>query len=159
MSDQSASASSTSVIIRCNECQVLNRVPQQKLVDRPVCGKCKASLEVPTEPVFVRADSFDRTVANWPETLLVVFTAPMCVHCKIIEPVLRDLARDRTGMLKVLTVDTELDPYLAQRFKVERTPTFVVYKAGAEVIRVDGPPKDKGELIKWIDNITGYTSY
>ena len=159
MSDQSSSPASSSVLVRCSECLVLNRVPQQKLMERPVCGKCKAGLEVPTEPVFVRADAFDRTVTNWPETLLVVFTRQMCLHCKIIDPVLKELARDRAGKLKILTVDTELDPSLVQRFNVERTPTFVVYKGGQDVLRFDGPPKEKSELIKWVDNMIAFTSY
>jgi len=145
-----------SVILRCGECLTLNRVPRERLMGGPKCGKCKVPLEVPTEPSWVRADAFDRTVANWPETLLVVFIAPMCVHCKIYEPLLNDLSRERAGILRVLKVDTETDPSLAQRFKVERTPTFVVYKDGEELIRVDGPPKEKTELRKWIDNLTGH---
>jgi thioredoxin 2 len=146
-----------SIILRCGECLTLNRVPRERLLGGPKCGKCKAPLEVPTEPAWVRSDSYDRSVAHWPETLLVVFVAPMCVHCKIVEPLLNDLARERAGMLKVLKADTETDPILAQRFKVELTPTFVVYKDGAEVLRKDGPPKDKAQLRTWIDNITGFT--
>ena len=148
-----------SVILRCGECLTLNRVPRERLLGGPKCGKCKVPLDVPTEPQWIRADSYERSVANWPETLLVVFIAPMCVQCKIYEPVLNELARERAGMLKVLKVDLETDPYLGQRFKVEKTPTFLFYKNGADVLRVDGPPKAKTDLVTWINNITGYTSY
>jgi thioredoxin 2 len=148
-----------SVILRCGECLTQNRVPSARVLGGPKCGKCKAPLDVPTQPVWVRSDAFNLAVTNWSETLLVVFVAPLCVHCRIYDPVLNDLARERAGMLKVLKVDTETDPYLAERFKVERTPTFLFYKNGADVLRVDGPPKEKAELVKWIDNITGYTSF
>jgi len=151
--------SDTSAIIRCSNCLQLNRVPLEKLSIKSVCANCKAELEVPREPLWAKAASFDRLVAHWPETLLVVFTAQMCLHCKIVEPVLHQLARERAGKLKIMKVDIETDAYLAQRFKVEKTPTFLVYKNAVEIIRVDGPPKEKTDLVKWVDNLISFTSY
>jgi thioredoxin 2 len=148
----------TSAKIRCRSCLQLNRVPLGRLDKNPLCGSCKTTLEVPSQPEWARADNFDRTVAYWAETLLVEFTAPLCVYCKIFEPVLQDLARKRIGKLKVLKVDTEVDFTLAQRFKIKKTPTFIVYRSGAELIRVDGPPKDKSDLVKWVDNLINSTS-
>jgi thioredoxin 2 len=144
--------------IRCSSCLQLNRVPLDKLDKKPLCGSCKTDLEFPSQPEWTRADSFDRTVSYWAETLLVVFTAPLCVYCKIFEPVLQDLARKRIGKLKVLKVDTEVDVTLAQRFKIKKTPTFIVYRSGVELIRVDGPPKDKSDLVMWVDNLINATS-
>ncbi len=151
--------SDTSVIVRCKNCLMLNRVLQSRLESKPVCGNCKNVIEVPQEPVWAKAESFDREIAYWPETLLIVFTASMCLHCKIFEPLLRDLAQKRAGRLKVIKVDVETDEYLAKRFAVTKTPTFIVYRNAAEVIRVDGPPKDKSDLVTWIDNLMGFTSY
>jgi thioredoxin 2 len=149
----------TSVIVRCKNCLMLNRVLQGRLGSKPVCGNCKAVIEVPQEPVWAKAENFDREIAYWPETLLIVFTAPMCIHSKIIEPLVRDLAQKRTGKLKVMKVDVETDEYLAQRFAITKTPTFIVYRNAVEVIRVDGAPKDKTDLVTWIDNLMGFTSY
>jgi len=149
----------TSIILRCAGCLALNRVPYDKLQNKPACGKCKAELPFPSQPNWIRADAYDFAVRNWPETLLVVFTAPMCLHCKIVEPLLNDLARGKAGMLKVLKVDIESETLLAERFKIEKTPTFIVYKGGIEVLRVDGAPREKGDLVKWIDNLIGFTSY
>jgi thioredoxin 2 len=146
-------------ILRCNDCLQLNRVPLEKLTSKPLCGNCKAVIDVPQQPLWAKTTSFDRTVSYWPETLLVVFTAPMCIYCKIFEPVLNDLARERAGRLKIMKVDTETDDYLVQRFKIEKTPTFIVYKNAVEIIRVDGPPKEKTDLVKWIDNLMNFTSY
>jgi thioredoxin-like negative regulator of GroEL len=58
-----------------------------------------------------------------------------------------------------MKVDIESEGILAQRFKIEKTPTFVVYKNGLEVLRVDGSPKEKTDLVKWINNLISYTSY
>ena len=72
---------------------------------------------------------------------------------------MNNLAREKAGELKVLKVDTETDEQLAQRFKIEKTPTFIVYKNGVKVLRVDGAPKDKTDLVKWVENLINYTSY
>jgi thioredoxin 2 len=151
--------SDTSVIVRCKNCLTLNRVLQSRLRSKPVCGNCKTVIEVPQEPLWAKAESFDREVAYWPETLLIMFTAPMCLHCKILDPLVRDLALKRAGRLKVMQVDVETDEYLAQRFAVTKTPTFIVYRNAVEVIRVDGAPRDKTDLVTWIDNLMGFTNY
>jgi thioredoxin len=143
----------TSIKIRCRTCLQLSRVPLDKLGKKPLCWNCKTNLEVPSQPEWTRADSFDRTVSYWAETLLVVFTARLCVYCKIFEPVLNDLAQKRVGKLKVLKVDIDSDVILSQRFKIEKTPTFIVYRSGAQILRVDGPPKDKTDLVMWVDNL------
>jgi len=134
-------------------------VPQEKLFTKPTCGNCKTVLEFPQQPVWARTDSFDRSITHWPETLLVVFTAPMCVYCKITDPIIQKLAREKAGRLKVLKVDAESDAQLTLRFKVEKTPTFIVYKNGMEVLRVDGAPKDKTDLVTWVENLINFSSY
>jgi thioredoxin 2 len=145
--------------IRCSNCLIVNRVPEDKLMHKPACGNCKTVLTVPQEPVWAKAEAFDRAIAYWPETLLVVFTDPVCLFCKIIDPMLHDLARDKAGGLKIMKVDIESEEILAQRFKIEKTPTFIVYKNGLEVLRVDGSPKEKTDIVKWINNLDSYTSY
>lgn len=148
-----------SALVRCGNCLTVNRVSAGRISERPLCGNCKNVLDVPSEPVWARTDSFDRAVAYWPETLLVVFTADACLYCKIVEPLLVDMARKKAGKLKIIKVDTETEKYLAQRFKIEKTPTFVVYRNGIEALRVDGSPRDKSELVTWIENLIGYESY
>ena len=151
--------SETSVFIRCNNCLVVNRVLSEKLSSKPVCGNCKSILEIPQQPIWAKPESFDRVVAYWPETLLVVFTSASCLYCRIFDPVVNELAAQRAGRLKVMKVDIEIDAYLAQRFAIVQTPTFIVYRNGVKIIRVDGAPKEKTDLVKWVDNLINYTSY
>ncbi len=77
----------------------------------------------------------------------------MCVSFKIIDPVVTGLACEKAGKPKVLKIDTDTDEYLTQRLKVEKTPTFILYKNGVEHYRVDGAPKEKTDLVKWVHNI------
>ncbi len=153
--------SDDSAIIRCDTCRQLNRVPleKRKLESKPLCGTCKSGLDIPQEPVWAKRGTFDRVVATWAETLLIEFTASMCVYCKIIDPVVTGLAREKAGKLKVLKIDTDTDEYLTQRFKVEKTPTFILYKNGVELYRVDGAPKEKTDLVKWVHNIIDFKSH
>jgi thioredoxin-like negative regulator of GroEL len=114
---------------------------------------------VPRQPVQGKAANFDRDVSYWPETLLVMFWSPWCLYCKIYEPLVAELAREKAGLLKVLKIDTEAEAYLAKRLTVEKTPTFLVYKNGVFAVRMDGAPKEKSEFQSWIDNLLNYTSY
>ena len=150
-----------SAIFRCDVCRQLNRIALDRLKeeDKLRCGTCKSDFDIPREPVWAKRGTFDRVVANWPETLLVEFIASTCVHCKITDPVVNKLASEKAGKLKVLKIDTEADDYLTQRFKVEKTPTFILFKNGVELYRVDGAPKEKTDLVTWVDNIINFTSY
>jgi len=154
MSDESA-------IVRCDVCRQLNRVGLDRLKKEITlrCGTCKSALDIPTEPVWLKRGTFDRVIANWPETLLVEFVASMCVHCRIIDSVVKKLAHEKMGKLKVLKIDTDTDEYLTQRFHIEKTPTFLLFKNGIELYRVDGAPKEKTDIEKWVENIINFKSY
>jgi len=145
--------SDSSVIIRCGSCKTLNRVSSEKLTSRPVCGQCKTPLEFPRAPVNVTAAAFEREIFDWPEFVLLEFWAKWCGFCRMVEPVVNDLASWNAGRLKVVRVDVDVEPGLARRFMVKATPTFVVYKNGTQIARMDGAPKEKIELVQWVDQI------
>jgi thioredoxin 2 len=149
----------TPLIMRCTSCLALNRVPQEKLESGPRCGSCKNVLEIPRQPLQATAATFDREVAYWPETLLIFFWSSWCLFCKIYDPLITDLIARKPGRLKVLKVDMETEAYLAERFTVTQTPTFLVYKNGVFAVRMDGAPKDKSEFLSWIENLLTYTNY
>ncbi len=143
------------VLIRCTSCRTLNRVPADKLKSRPVCGQCKRHLEFPTSPVNVTAASFDRELSDWPGTILVEFWAKWCGYCRMVEPVVNDLASWKAGQMKVMKVDVDAEPSLAGRFSVRATPTFILYRSGSQIARMDGAPKEKIDLVQWVDRSLG----
>jgi thioredoxin 2 len=145
--------SDSSVLIRCSSCKTLNRVPSEKLKSRPVCGQCKIPLEFPRAPIDATEATFEREIFDWPEFVLVEFWAKWCGFCRMVEPVVSNLASWNAGRLKVIRVDVDAEPGLARRFMVKATPTFVVYKNGTQIARMDGAPKEKIELVQWIDQI------
>ena len=151
--------SDTTALIRCDTCRQLNRVPLEKVVGKPLCGNCKSVLDIPKEPVWLKRGTFDRVLSTWPETLLIEFTAPASVFCKIVDPIVNNLALEKAGKLKVIKVDIEEDTYMAERFKIDKTPTFIVFKNSAEIMRVDGAPKEKTDLVKWVENTINLKSF
>ncbi len=141
------------VIVRCKACRTLNRVPFDKLAARPKCGQCKAPIEVPREPVTATASTLDREIFDWPEYMLVEFWARWCGFCRMVEPVVNDLASWRAGRLKIVRVDVDAEPELARRFMVKATPSFVMFRNGTQIARLDGAPKEKLDLVQWVDQL------
>lgn len=143
--------SNDSVMLRCPSCRTLNRVQAEKLKERPLCGQCKTPLTFPAKPVTATAATFEREVFDWPEAVLVEFWAKWCGYCRMVEPVVNDLAAWRAGTLKVVRVDVDEEQALAKQFNVRATPTFVLYRGGRQLARMDGAPKEKLELVQWVD--------
>ncbi len=144
---------SETVMLRCNACRTLNRVPQDRLSARPMCGQCKTPLVFPREPVAGTAATFEREIFDWPEYVLLEFWAKWCGYCRMAEPVVNDLASWRAGRLKVVKVDVDAEPDLARRFTVKATPTLIMFRNGTQIARMDGAPKEKIDLVQWVDQI------
>lgn len=145
---------SDAVLIRCKSCRTLNNVPVERLEQHPICGNCKTPLEFPHAPVNATAATFDKEISDWPGLVLVEFWAKWCGYCRMIEPVVNDLARWRAGQMKVVRVDVDAEPALSSRFTVKATPTFILYRNGRQLARMDGAPKEKIELMEWVDRLS-----
>jgi thioredoxin 2 len=120
-------------VIACPTCNARNRVgPIVQGVPR--CPQCKSTL-----PWVVDADSKTfaaETTASVP--VVVDFWAAWCGPCRMISPVLEDLAKSHAGHLKVVKVDVDANPALATRFGAQSIPLLVVIRGGKEVDRVVG---------------------
>ena len=78
----------------------------------------------------------DETTASVP--IVVDFWAAWCGPCRMISPVLEDLAKRHAGHLKVVKVDVDANPELGQRFGAQSIPLLVVIRDGQEVDRIVG---------------------
>jgi len=128
-----SSAEGPVAILTCASCGTKNRIrPSAHGV--PVCASCKTSL-----PWLVDATdaTFDAEAAAQ-VAVVVDLWAPWCGPCRFVGPILEDLAREYAGRLKVVRVDVDQNPALAQRFQAFSIPTLVVIRDGRVVDRIVG---------------------
>lgn len=136
-------------LLRCRSCRTVNRVPVNRLAERPICGKCKAFLDFPRSPVEATGANFDSEVQDFPGLVLVFFWAPWCAHCQGMMPAVKDLARRLAGRLKVVMVNTEKEISLARRFDVMSVPRLTLYRGGHQINEVNGA-LSSAQLDEWI---------
>lgn len=92
----------------------------------------------PDEPLAVDDASFEDHVLRSRLPVLVDFWAPWCPPCRAMEPVVKALAREYAGRVRVAQVDTDTSPRWSSRLGVRGIPTFVLFRGGAEVDRFVG---------------------
>ena len=95
-------------------------------------------------------DTFDETIGGSDKVVLVDFWAEWCGPCKMIAPVLEELAVEHGDKLTIAKLNVDDNPNTAMRFNVMSIPTLLVFKPGdttAEAKRLVGA-KGKGQLLQ-----------
>ena len=91
--------------------------------------------------------TFDEEVTAAAEPLLVDFWAEWCGPCKLISPILEEIAAEHAGKIKIAKVNVDDNMGIARRFEVLSIPTLILFKDGAPQLRLVGA-KGKGQLVQ-----------
>lgn len=97
--------------------------------------------------LILNGDNFEEEVLNSKEPVLVDFYADWCGPCKMMAPVVEELANELHGKGKVGKINVDQNQDLAMKYNVMSIPTLIIFKEGKEVSRFVGVT-DKKELLK-----------
>jgi thioredoxin 2 len=139
-------------LIPCAKCGAKNRVPPSKLEQglQPVCGRCGTRLPIGIEPLQVTDATFAAEVEGSTLPVLLDAWAPWCGPCKMIAPVLHDLAAEMAGRVRVVKLNVDENPATASRFQISSIPSLLVFRGGREVDRLVGV-QPKSEITRRLE--------
>lgn len=138
---------SVSVVIPCAECDSLNRVPEQRLDDRPKCGVCGKQVLL-NKPLELTAASYSKQIKG-DIPLLIDVWASWCGPCRQFAPIFDRAAAELEGVCRLAKLDSEREQQLAGQLGIRSIPSLILFKNGKEIARQSGA-MPLPQLLDWL---------
>ena len=134
--------------ISCPKCQSTNRLPSDRLKDKPTCGKCKSILFLGKPQELTSANV--AVVLNHNQIPVIVDCwAPWCGPCKSFGPVFEQTAKELESRFRFAKLNTEEQTQLATRWQIRSIPTLILFKHAKETTRISGA-LSQSQLKQWL---------
>ena len=105
------------------------------------------------KPIEITDSNFQQEVLNSDTPVLVDFWAVWCGPCKMVAPVVEEIAREYDGKLKVGKLDVDSNPEVSMKFGIRSIPTLMVFKGGKVVEQIIGAVPKRNLLDKVMPHI------
>ena len=135
-------------VVVCRHCGAKNRVDETRLATSEAkCGRCGEKLEamagsannLDSKPVTITDQTFEREVLQTTgRPVLVDCWAPWCGPCRMIAPVLDQLAAESNGTYRIVKLNVDENPQVSSRFQISSIPTMLIFKEGKLIDRLIG---------------------
>lgn len=131
-------------VVVCKNCGSKNRVEARNAVDKVArCGKCHQPLEITANAsantAFVVTDqNFQREVLETSGLVLLDCWAPWCGPCRMIGPIMDQLAQESNGRYRIAKLNVDENPRTAAQFQIQSIPTMLIFKDGKLLDRLIG---------------------
>ena len=151
-------------VVVCSNCGTRNRVDPRNAAEQIAkCGKCGTPLDVSeiaessdeTKPVTVTDNTFQSEVLETSgRPVLLDCWAPWCGPCRLIGPIMEQLASESNGRYKIAKLNTDENPRIASQFQIQSIPTMLIFKDGKLVDRLIGAQPKPAIAARLMNHVT-----
>lgn len=127
------------MFLRCTVCGASNELPASTLGAPLRCSRCRQPVPAPAHALVVAATDAKEIVRDAPWSVVVDFWSPASEPSRQAAPEVERLARRHQGHLIVLKVNADIAAEWGRSLGVRSSPTYVLFRQGAEVRRISGP--------------------